>query len=53
MCALPSEMTQCFSHSECSSGLRCVNGYCGQEQYFQAIANMTCSQDSVCEVSSQ
>ena len=31
----PSEMIQCFSHTECPQPLQCVNGYCGQQDYLQ------------------
>jgi hypothetical protein len=35
VCLPGAEMAQCFTHSDCSQGLHCVNGYCGQKDYFQ------------------
>ena len=33
-----SESSHCFSHSECPQPLKCVNGYCGQQDYLEVLS---------------
>ena len=44
-----SETVRCSSHSACSAGLRCVNGWCGDATYFSALTDRRCGQDSDCQ----
>ena len=33
-----SESSHCFAHSECPQPLKCVNGYCGQQDYLEVLS---------------
>jgi len=48
ICLSQSETTTCSEHSECEASLRCVNGHCGDQRYFDALASQQCVDDSLC-----
>ena len=50
ICVKESEMVTCYDHDDCDDSQFCIVGYCGQEAYFDAIKDIQCQQDSVCEV---
>merc|ERR1711962_323257 len=50
LCFPKSEMKQCFSHGDCAaSGLKCVNQICGDPAYLEAIRDLGCEQDNLCD----
>ena len=50
ICLSKEEMPKCFEHSECGKGLKCVNGYCGDERYFSTLKDTPCTEDFFCQV---
>ena len=49
ICVRQEEMTDCEEHSDCPADLRCVNRYCGENSYFEALHD-DCDDDSNCRV---
>jgi len=52
ICLVKSKTKRCSEHSECSTDLKCVAGYCGDPQYFEEIKQFSCEGDNFCEVNS-
>jgi len=49
ICLSSSDMKPCFDHSDCPGGRKCTNQFCGEEQYFQALGELSCKKDSFCQ----
>jgi hypothetical protein len=49
ICLSDSDMAPCFEHSDCKEGRKCTNQFCGEEQYFSALGELTCKKDSFCQ----
>lgn len=49
ICLVKSKTKRCSEHSECSTDLKCVAGYCGDPQYFEEIKQFSCEGDNFCE----
>ena len=45
------ESKVCWGHEDCGGNQKCVNGYCGDKVYFEALQNMRCTSDDICKVS--
>ena len=45
-----SETKKCWTHGDCPRHLRCTNGFCGDRNYYEALKNRKCEDDSICEV---
>ena len=45
-----SDMEECSDHEECSGDSRCINLWCGEQKYFAALEEMSCSTDQFCQV---
>ena len=43
-------MQTCLDHDDCNENQFCIVGYCGERVYFDAIQDIQCQQDSVCQV---
>ena len=43
------EMVACFNHHDCTSPLKCVVGYCGDPTYLDALYDMECTEDQLCD----
>jgi hypothetical protein len=43
-------MKLCWEHKDCNPDQKCVNGYCGEPRYFQALASLDCKSDDLCKV---
>jgi len=43
------ETVQCFDDTDCQDNLRCVVGYCGDQDYLDALVAMPCEEDYLCE----
>ena len=43
-------MDDCSEHSDCSGGRKCINLYCGDNKYYQALEEMSCDTDQFCKV---
>ena len=48
ICVRKEELVQCDEHAHCAPDLRCVNWYCGENSYFEALHD--CSDDTHCQV---
>ena len=46
---VPSETVRCAEESDCSAGLACVNGWCGDPAYFNTFAQSACQEDTDCQ----
>ena len=44
-------MKLCWEHKDCTSEQKCVNGYCGEPIYFEALSKFDCKADDLCKVS--
>ena len=49
ICVQKEEMKHCESHEDCPADLRCVNRFCGENIYFQAL-HFNCDHDGYCKV---
>ena len=49
ICVQEEEMSYCEDHEDCPPDLRCVNRFCGENAYFQAL-HYNCKEDSYCKV---
>lgn len=49
ICLSDSDMTPCFEHTDCTEGRKCTNQFCGEEQYFSALGELSCKADSFCQ----
>lgn len=49
ICLQKIETKRCYSHGDCPRHLRCVNGYCGDRNYYEALKKRQCEDDSICE----
>ena len=52
LCVPKRIQNKCLGHTECVKTEKCVNGYCAEEKYFEALRKMPCETDKFCEVSS-
>mgnify|MGYP001325508001 CR=1 FL=1 len=43
-------MDDCSDHSDCGEGRKCINLYCGAEDYYEALEEMSCDSDQFCKV---
>ena len=43
-------MDDCSEHSDCGEGRKCINLYCGEEKYYEALEEMSCDSDQFCKV---
>ena len=50
ICVRQEELAYCENHSECPPDLRCVNKYCGENSYFEALHDKDCEKDKYCQV---
>ena len=53
ICVKESEMKSCLDSDDCNEDQFCIVGYCGERVYFDAIQDIQCRQDSVCQVHDQ
>ena len=44
------DLEQCSDHSDCAGERKCINLYCGDPRYFTALGELSCQQDSFCQV---
>ena len=49
LCLHSSHLLTCFSHSDCPDDLQCVVGWCAPARYLDAIAELGCDSDGLCE----
>ena len=49
ICVREEELAHCEEHHHCPPNLRCVNRYCGENSYFEALHN-DCNNDKYCQV---
>ena len=45
-----SDKVDCSDHDDCSGGRKCINLFCGDKKYFEALGEMTCNKDQFCKV---
>eukprot|EP00092_Neocalanus_flemingeri_P087090 GFUD01109835.1.p1 GENE.GFUD01109835.1~~GFUD01109835.1.p1 ORF type:complete len:241 (-),score=46.06 GFUD01109835.1:248-970(-) len=48
ICLRQNEAQSCSEHLDCPHTLQCVNKYCGDGEYFAALGEQQCVDDSVC-----
>jgi len=49
ICLKESSLENCHKHSDCKDDLKCVNGNCGEESYFQALNTFHCVDHDYCQ----
>merc|ERR1711892_1172662 len=49
ICLEKRQNTRCFEHSDCPGDLKCINGFCGDKQYFQELGSFSCEVSTFCE----
>jgi len=45
ICLHKSELEKCEPQDECSAGLSCVNGYCGDPSYLEYLSDLSCAEN--------
>ena len=49
LCLHSSHLLNCFTHTDCPDDLQCVVGWCAPARYLDAIAELGCDSDGLCE----
>eukprot|EP00092_Neocalanus_flemingeri_P057024 GFUD01067669.1.p1 GENE.GFUD01067669.1~~GFUD01067669.1.p1 ORF type:complete len:329 (-),score=92.35 GFUD01067669.1:25-912(-) len=49
ICMKRSSSLLCSEHLDCMDSLKCVNGFCGEEKYLQAMNTLQCERHEYCE----